>query len=106
VRVSDLVEHLRRVNSILHHAEEEISSFIQLHFAATTHRSNEIMKVLTVVSAIFLPLNLVAGVFGMNFANIPASSSSYGFFATIGLIASFGAFMLWFVRRQHWFYIA
>jgi magnesium/cobalt transport protein CorA len=103
VRVSDLVEHLRRVNMILHHAEEEINSFIQLHFAATTHRSNEIMKVLTVVSAIFLPLNLVAGVFGMNFVNIPASSSSYGFYVTIALIVAFGSFMLWYFRRQHWF---
>jgi magnesium transporter len=59
--------------------------------------------VLTVVSAIFLPLNLVAGVFGMNFVNIPASTSSYGFYITIALIAVFGSFMLWYFRRQHWF---
>ncbi|HMS16283.1 MAG TPA: CorA family divalent cation transporter, partial [Planctomycetota bacterium] len=103
VRVSDLMEHLRRVNTMLHHAEEEIGSFIQLHFASTTHRSNEIMKVLTVVSAIFLPLNLVAGIFGMNFTHIPFATNPAAFTLCVLLVISLGVLMLWYFRRQRWF---
>lgn len=103
VRVHDLIEHLGRASTVLSHAEAEINSFIQLHFAATTHRSNEIMKILTVVSAVFLPLNLVAGIFGMNFERIPGAGLHHGFWIAVGGISAFGIVMLFYFRRQKWF---
>jgi len=57
---------------------------IQLHFSAVAHRTNEVVRVLTVVSAIFLPLTLIAGIFGMNFQNMPELHTHYGYYASLG----------------------
>ncbi|HYW03481.1 MAG TPA: magnesium transporter CorA family protein [Gammaproteobacteria bacterium] len=84
VRFNDLLEHIRRVSShatLLHHDTEAV---IQLHFSAVAHRTNEVVRVLTVVSAIFLPLTLIAGIFGMNFQNMPELHTHYGYYASLG----------------------
>ncbi len=83
VRFNDLLEHIRRVSShatLLHHDTEAV---IQLHFSAVAHRTNEVMRVLTVVSAIFLPLTLIAGIFGMNFQHMPELHTHYGYYLSL-----------------------
>ncbi|HYW92492.1 MAG TPA: magnesium transporter CorA family protein [Gammaproteobacteria bacterium] len=83
VRFNDLLEHIRRVSShaaLLHHDTEAV---IQLHFSAVAHRTNEVVRVLTVVSAIFLPLTLIAGIFGMNFQNMPELHTHYGYYGSL-----------------------
>jgi Mg2+ and Co2+ transporter CorA len=55
-----------------------------MHFNAQSHRANEIMRTLTVLTAIFLPLNLIAGIFGMNFEFIPFLHQSNGFWFAMG----------------------
>ncbi|MET0509338.1 MAG: magnesium transporter CorA family protein [Burkholderiaceae bacterium] len=91
VRATDVEEHVRRV---LRHAaamESSVESAIQLHFSATSYRTAEIMRVLTVITAIFMPLTLITGIFGMNFEFLPGIHSRTGFYLTLaamGLIAA------------------
>jgi magnesium transporter len=94
VRATDLVEHIQRV---LHHArgqEASIDSAVQLHYSATAFRTAEIMRVLTVLTAIFMPLTLITGIFGMNFVAMPLIHSPDGFWITITAMALLGAVML------------
>jgi Mg2+ and Co2+ transporter CorA len=61
-----------------------------MHFSAQGNRTNEIMRTLTVLTAIFLPLNLVTGIFGMNFDGLPLIHSTTGFWLVSGAMVALG----------------
>jgi len=103
VRYNDLLEHIRRVTKSAADQQAGIESLVQLHFSAVAHRTNEIMRVLTVVSAIFLPLSLVAGIFGMNFDNMPELHYKYAYFFALGGMISAAAILLLIFRWKRWF---
>jgi magnesium/cobalt transport protein CorA len=102
VRINDLLEHIRRVLSHVQHLEAQLESLVQLHFAAVAHRTNEIVRVLTVLTAVFLPLTLIAGVFGMNFEFMPELKLRYAYFVTLGCMLLLGLGALWLFRRRRW----
>jgi Mg2+ and Co2+ transporter CorA len=94
VRLSDVMEHIQRV---LHHArrlESSIESAVQLHFSANTHRTNEVVRTLTAIAAIFAPLTLITGVFGMNFRHMPLLDDVDGFWLTASAMAAVALIML------------
>lgn len=94
VRLSDVMEHIQRV---LHHArrlEASVESAVQLHFSANTHQTNEIVRKLTAIAAIFAPLTLITGIFGMNFRHMPLLEDLDGFWITVGTMATVAAVML------------
>jgi magnesium transporter len=83
VRIADVLEH---VNRVLHHSrrmENAIETAVQLHFSANAHRTNQIMRTLTVITAIFAPLTLITGIFGMNFDHMPLVKHNEGFWETL-----------------------
>ena len=84
VRSRDVLEHIERVVHHVRRLEQSAEAAIQMHFSAQGHRTNEIMRTLTVLTAIFLPLNLIAGIFGMNFEFIPLIHRSGGFWWAVG----------------------
>jgi Mg2+ and Co2+ transporter CorA len=91
VRLNDVLEHIQRV---LHHArrlEASAESAVQLHFSANTHLTNEIVRKITAIAAIFAPLTLLAGLWGMNFDVIPLAHHPHGFWI---VTAGFGAIAL------------
>ena len=91
VRLNDVLEHIQRV---LHHArrlEASAESAVQLHFSANTHQTNEIVRKLTAIAAIFAPLTLLAGLWGMNFDRIPFAHHPDGFWI---VTAGFGGIAL------------
>ncbi len=63
---------------------------------------NEIMKVLTIFAAIFIPLTFVAGIYGMNFENMPELKLSYGYFTALGVMGSIGIGMLFYFKKKGW----
>ena len=77
-----------------------LGSMLETHRSATADQTNEIVRVLTVFSAVMLPLGLIAGIWGMNFNRIPASAQEWGFWALLALMAAI-AVGLWvyFARR-------
>lgn len=102
VRARDVLEHLQRVTVLIRRVEAAIESTVQLHFSATAHRTNEIMRVLTVLTAIFLPLTLITGIFGMNFAQIPGLANPDGFWWTIVGMAAVAAVLLVLFRKRRY----
>jgi magnesium transporter len=70
-RARDVIEHIQRVVHHVRRMEQGAESAVQIHFSAQSHRTNEIMRALTALTAVFLPLNLITGFFGMNFEFLP-----------------------------------
>lgn len=103
VRLNDLVEHIRRVARFSADHQGEVESLVQLHFSAVAHRTNEIMRVLTLISAIFLPLSLIAGIFGMNFENMPELHYQNAYFFALGGMVFLALGLLIVFRIKRWF---
>lgn len=101
-RARDVMEHIDRV---LHHArrlEQSAETAVQIHFSAQGHRTNNIMRTLTAVTAIFLPLNLFTGFFGMNFEHLPLIHSTEGMWVALALLALLaGGILAIFWRRRY-----
>jgi Mg2+ and Co2+ transporter CorA len=90
VRSRDVLEHIERVLAHVRRLEQSAETAVQMHFSALGHRTNNIMRALTVLTAIFMPLNLVTGIFGMNFDALPLIHSATGVWITLGLMAALG----------------
>jgi magnesium transporter len=103
VGFNDLLEHCRRIYNHSLHFQAQLDSLVQLHFAAVAHRTNQIMRTLTVITAIFLPLTLVAGIFGMNFQFMPELSYRYGYYIALGCMVTIGTVLLITFKRKRWF---
>ena len=98
VRSRDVLEHVERVLTHVRRLESSAESAVQMHFSALGHRTNSIMRTLTVLTAIFLPLNLITGVFGMNFEWMPLIKNPNGFWEASLLIIAV-ALGLWLFFR-------
>jgi Mg2+ and Co2+ transporter CorA len=88
VRINDLMEHILRVLAHARRLEDSIESAVQIHFSAVAHRTNRTMRALTVITAVFMPLTLITGIFGMNFARMPWLQEPDGFWWSIGLMGA------------------
>ena len=86
VRSRDVLEHIERVVHHVRRMEQAAETAVQMHFSAQSHRTNDIMRTLTAVTAIFLPLNLITGFFGMNFEHMPLIHSVAAFWWTFSLM--------------------
>ena len=102
VRSRDVLEHIERVVHHVRRLEQSVETAVQMHFNAQSHRTNEIMRVLTVLTAIFLPLNLISGIFGMNFEYIPLLHQANGFWFAMGLMVFVAvSLVLYFWRKNY-----
>lgn len=79
VRSRDVLEHIERVVHHVRRLEQSAETAVQMHFSLQSNRANDIMRTLTTITAVFLPLNLIAAVFGMNFEFIPLVHKQDGF---------------------------
>jgi Mg2+ and Co2+ transporter CorA len=102
VRARDVLEHIERVLSHVRRLESSAESSVQMHFSALGHRTNDIMRTLTVLTAIFLPLNLITGFFGMNFDSLPLTHSSTGLWTAFGLMVVVALVLVWVFRRKRY----
>ncbi len=84
VRSRDVLEHIERVVHHVRRLEQSVETSVQMHFNAQGNRTNDIMRTLTALTAIFLPLNLIAGIFGMNFEFLPFIHMHTGFWWALG----------------------
>jgi len=82
---------------------QELESKINMIFSIQGHRLNEVMKTLTIFSVIFIPLTFLAGIYGMNFKNIPELNTEYGYFILLGVMVVITLFSVWYFRRKKWF---
>ncbi|MBT8235271.1 MAG: magnesium and cobalt transport protein CorA [Bacteroidia bacterium] len=100
---SELKEQATNMISDVEFEILEIESSMNLIYSVQGHKLNEVMKTLTIFSVIFIPLTFIAGIYGMNFENMPELKWQSGYFLVIGvmLIVSFG--IIWYITRKKWF---
>lgn len=98
----DLYDHLLQVMDVLETSRDRLVGIYELKLAVNGNRLNDIMKVLTLVSTVFIPMTFVAGVYGMNFGNMPELQWRYGYpFAWVLMLGS-GAVCAGWAYRQRW----
>lgn len=92
----ELLEQIESDMSTLHSASD-------FYFSAQSHKMNEIMKTLTVVSAIFIPLTFIVGVYGMNFKFMPELEYEYGYYTVVGIMILVVIGMLFYFKKRNWY---
>jgi Mg2+ and Co2+ transporter CorA len=102
LRSRDVQEHIERVLSHVRRLQSSAETAVQMHFSALGQRTNDIMRTLTVLTAIFLPLNLITGFFGMNFDSLPLIHRSTGVWIAVGTMGLLGGGLgLYFWRKRY-----
>ncbi|MGB5626901.1 MAG: magnesium/cobalt transporter CorA [Woeseiaceae bacterium] len=100
--VRDTRDHISQIVELVDSSREMGSDLADAYLSNVSHRSNEIMKVLTLMASIFIPLTFIAGVYGMNFDYIPELSNPVGYFIVWGVMIATAIFMIFFFRRRGW----
>lgn len=98
----DIYDHIVRVTDLAESYRDLIGGSLEAYLSVVSNRMNEIMKVLTVFSAIMLPLTFIAGVYGMNFDNMPELHTRYGYFGALAVMGVVALGMLIFFWRRGW----
>src|SRR5205085_3735934 len=98
----DVYDHLVRVTDLAENYRDLISGSLEAYLSVVSNRLNEIMKVLTIFSAVMLPLTFIADVYGMNFDNMPELHSRYGYYGAWVLMIIVAVGMLGFFWRRGW----
>ena len=101
-RFADIIEHIERVLNHARTIESQAESAVQMYFAAMSHRTTEVMRLLTLITAVFMPLTLLTGLFGMNFDFIPGLHNIYGFWISITAMLGIVVGMIAYFRYKHW----
>lgn len=100
--INDVYEQQERANSLATLYYELASDLIEGYISLASHRLNHIMKVLTIVTAIFVPLGFLAGIYGMNFENMPELHSQSGYFILLGIMSAIATALMLLFRRMRW----
>lgn len=98
----DLYDHIIQVSESVDLYREMVWSLMDMYMSIISNKMNEIMKVLTIIATIFIPLTFVAGIYGMNFKNMPELNSENGYFILLGVMVILFVFMLLYFRRKRW----
>lgn len=103
----DCYDHTVQLLDMVETSREVSSSLVDEYMMSVSNRMNEIMKVLTIIATIFMPLSFVVGLYGMNFDrqspyNLPELGFRYGYPALLALMAAMAAGMMWYFRRKKW----
>ncbi len=98
----DIYAILERFNSLSTLYQNVITDLIEAYISINGHRLNQIMKVLTIVTVIFVPLTLLVGVYGMNFENMPELKSEHGYYILLSIMSGIAVVMLYLFRRVRW----
>ncbi|HEY3402637.1 MAG TPA: magnesium/cobalt transporter CorA [Ohtaekwangia sp.] len=100
---SDVYDHVVHLIDLLDTYKDLTSSLMDIHINAMNTRMNEVMKVLTVISTIFMPLTFIVGVYGMNFDFMPELHWKYGYYGVWGVMIVMAIIMLTWFKHKKWF---
>ena len=101
--LQDLWDHAVQVTDTLENAQQLASAVLDVFYSSVSYRMNEIMKVLTIIATIFIPLSFIVGLYGMNFDVMPELKWRYGYLAVWGVIVTMVVGMLTYFKRKNWF---
>lgn len=98
----DIYDRLFRITEMLDSFRDVLSSTLEAHLSVVSNRLNEIMKVLTIVTVIILPLTLVTGIYGMNFRYLPEIYFHWGYPWALSLMVVIAISMVWYFKNRRW----
>jgi magnesium transporter len=99
----DVYDHTIQVIDTVESFRDMVAGMLDLYLSSLSNRMNEVMKVLTIIATIFIPLTFVAGVYGMNFHNMPELNWKYGYLLALLIMLIIGSGMLYYFKRKKWF---
>jgi magnesium transporter len=102
IYLRDVYDHTIQVIDALETFRDMLSGMLDIYLSSVSNRMNEVMKVLTIIATIFIPLTLIAGIYGMNFRYMPELESSWGYPMVYMIMLAIGAVMLVYFRRKKW----
>ena len=98
----DLYDHLILTLDLVDNQREFLNNILEVHLSIISNKMNEVMKVLTIIATIMLPVTAIGSVYGMNFKYMPELSHPQGYFIVLGVMAAITIGMLVYFRRQKW----
>jgi len=98
----DIYDHLVHILESIEGFRDLVSGLFELHVSFISNKMNETMKILTVIATIFIPLTLIAGIYGMNFKYMPELDWKWGYFVTLAVMFSLGAVMILYFKKKEW----
>jgi len=102
VYLRDTHDHIAQIVELIDSARDMASDLADTYLSNVSHRTNEIMKVLTLMASIFIPLTFVAGIYGMNFEYMPELHSRNGYFVALAVMVMLGVGMTLFFKKRGW----
>ncbi len=100
----DVYDHLHRVSVLSETYRDLIGGLLNLHFNVVANRTNDVVKILTIFSAIVLPLSLIAGIYGMNFENMPELHTRNGYYVALAMMFIVGVGLIIYFWRKGWLF--
>ncbi|MGB3112798.1 MAG: magnesium/cobalt transporter CorA [Candidatus Omnitrophota bacterium] len=101
--LTDVYDHTIRIIDSIETFRDMVSGMIDIYLSSVSNKMNEVMKVLTIIATIFIPLTFITGLYGMNFADMPELKWRYGYFVTLGIMAFMGITMWAYFKKKKWF---
>jgi magnesium transporter len=98
----DVYDHTIQVIDTVETYRDMLSGMLDIYLSSISNRMNEVMKVLTIIATIFIPLTFIAGVYGMNFKFMPELEWRWGYFLIVGIMLAIGLVMVIYFRRKRW----
>jgi magnesium transporter len=99
----DIYDHTMQIIETLEAFRDVTASLLDMYLSAISNRMNEVMKVLTVIATIFIPLTFVVGIYGMNFSNMPELHWKWGYFVILFVMAILAGGMAFYFKKKDWF---
>ena len=99
----DVYDHTIQIIDATEGLRDTLASMMDLYLSVVSNRMNQVMKVLTIIATLFIPLTFIAGVYGMNFKVMPELEWKWGYYATLGLMGAVTLGMLFYFWRKKWF---
>ncbi len=100
--ISDLKDKHKDVIADFEHLNAQVTNLISMFLAMSDQKANQVMKVLAIYSMYFFPITFIAGIYGMNFENMPELHQPLGYFMTLGLMAFITLLTFIYVRKKRW----
>lgn len=100
---NDLNDHVIHAMDLIESFRDMLSSILDVYHSSISHKMNEVMRFLTIIGTIFIPLTFVAGLYGMNFNYMPELKWKWGYFYVLSLMTVIGVFLLAYFKRKKWF---
>ncbi len=98
----DIYDHCIHIVDTIESFRDMLSGLLDVHLSSISTRLNQVMKLLTLITTIFMPMTLITGIYGMNFERMPFLHSNYGFPMIIGIMAMISGSMIYFFRKKRW----